>query len=172
MFENNVTEVDLTELNRQIAIAEAINKDKYTDETWKAVEEALADAIEARKATIQAVVDKAANALAKAIEALELKAPEFVDGHGNAEVVKDDKIVGSYVDHANKTIFIDTQISGITVAEIKTVLKFYANNADAIELTIGEGLTDTDLVKNGTKLLQKQQTKAQKLQTLRTQLLF
>ena len=155
LFENNVTEVDLTELNRQIAIAEAINKDKYTDETWKAVEETLADAIEARKATIQAVVDKAANALAKAIEALELKAPEFVDGHGNAEVVKDDKIVGSYVDHANKTIFIDTQISGITVAEIKTVLKFYANNADAIELTIGEGLTDTDLVKNGTKVTAK-----------------
>jgi len=65
--------VNYDELNRQISIAEKLNKDDYTEDSWKALDKALKDAIEARKATAQPAVDAAAKALEDAIAALEKK---------------------------------------------------------------------------------------------------
>lgn len=62
--------IDYTELNKQIAIAEGLKESDYTAESWAAMQEKLAEAIEARKSDKQEVVDKAAQALADAIAAL------------------------------------------------------------------------------------------------------
>ena len=71
-------EVDYTELNKQIGIAEGLKEDEYTADSWAKMEAALADAIAARESKDQAVVDAAAEALKNAIAALEKKpvAPE------------------------------------------------------------------------------------------------
>lgn len=63
-------EIDYTELNDQIKIALDLNPDDYTPESWSKVEEALAAAIAARDSQVQSEVDKAAAALAAAIEGL------------------------------------------------------------------------------------------------------
>ena len=64
---------DKTALNEQIAIALALNADRYTAETWANVEAALAaaQAVAADDAATQEAVDAAAEALAAAIAALE-----------------------------------------------------------------------------------------------------
>lgn len=62
--------VDYTELNRQIAIAEGLQKQDHTLETWSAFESALSSAISARGSKSQSVVDNAAAALKNAISAL------------------------------------------------------------------------------------------------------
>ncbi len=62
--------VDYTELNKQIAIAEKLDKSDYTDASWKALEDALKAAVEAKNSNSQATVDAAAEALKKAIKAL------------------------------------------------------------------------------------------------------
>ena len=117
------------------------------------MKDVYAAAIEARKATTQAEVDAAAKALENAIKALKLKAPKFVDGHGKAEVLKNDKVAAAVVDYKNMLIKIDTDITGLTVAELKALLKLHADNADSIDIVIGDGtLKDTDLVPNGTKV--------------------
>lgn len=64
---------NVTELNRQIAIAQGLNKDDYTSASWLVLDKALADAINARTATTQEAVDAAAKALKDAIAALEKK---------------------------------------------------------------------------------------------------
>jgi len=66
-------EVDYTELNKQIGIAEGLKEDEYTADSWAKMEAALADAIAARESKDQAVVDAAAEALKNAIAALEKK---------------------------------------------------------------------------------------------------
>ena len=71
--------VDYTELNKQIAIAEGLDESKYTEESWKKLEDALKDAKEAKNSTSQDVVDKAAKDLADAIAALEKKPVVLVD---------------------------------------------------------------------------------------------
>ncbi|MBE6788372.1 MAG: hypothetical protein E7539_01770 [Ruminococcaceae bacterium] len=153
LFDTNVTELDLTELNAQIAIAEGLDKDDYTADSWAKVADALAKAIEARKATTQKAVDAAATALKDAIATLKLKAPVFVDGHGNAEVLKNDKIAGAVVNHDKNMITLDAHNDGITVAELKELLKLQALNADSIELVFGDGtLADSARVANGTKV--------------------
>ena len=65
-----VANLDLTELNNQISIAEALNKDEYTAESWAQLESALKAAIKARNAKTQNEVNKAADALREAIAAL------------------------------------------------------------------------------------------------------
>ena len=71
--------VDYTELNKQIAIAEGLDESKYTEESWKKLEDALKAAKEAKNSTSQDVVDKAAKDLADAIAALEKKPVVLVD---------------------------------------------------------------------------------------------
>ncbi len=79
--------------------------------------------------------------------------PEFVDKNGTPEVLASDKIAGSKVNYNNMTITIDGHISGITIGEFKQLLKLKANNADSIEIVIGDGtLSDSDLIVNGAKL--------------------
>ncbi len=63
-------EVDLTELNKQIGIAEALKQDEYTRDTWNDLMSALGVAKAAREANNQAAVDKAAQDLKQAIAAL------------------------------------------------------------------------------------------------------
>ncbi len=70
--------VNYDELNRQIAIAESLHKDSYTEASWNVLVDALEKAIKARNSTSQAEVDAAAKALKDAIAALELK-PGSVD---------------------------------------------------------------------------------------------
>ncbi len=65
--------INYDELNKQIAIAEQLNEEDYTADSWSALESALAAAVEAKNATAQPVVDAAAKALEDAIAALELK---------------------------------------------------------------------------------------------------
>ena len=151
LFEENTVVIDYTELNKQIEIAEALEENDYTEETWKVLADELAKAIEARKATTQAEVDAAAERLKNAIAALKLKAPVFVDGHGNPTFVESEKLAGSLVNVTDNMLVVDTQIAGLTVAEFKELLKLEANNADTIEVEF-EGLTNSDLVANGSKL--------------------
>ena len=69
----SVPSVDYTELNKQIEIAQGLNKDEYTADSWAKLEKALADAIAARESKVQQEVNDAAKALADAIAALEKK---------------------------------------------------------------------------------------------------
>ena len=61
---------DLEELNRQIGIAQGLNKDDYTAESWKVVADALEKAIKAKNATTQREVDTAVKALKNAVAGL------------------------------------------------------------------------------------------------------
>ena len=148
--------VNYDELKKQIAAAEALKKDDYTADSWAKLEKALADAKAALNATTQKAVDDAAAALKAAIEALEkkpLEAPKFVNGNGAAEILKSDKIAGNSVDYSKKNIILDAHNEGITVSELKAILKLYANNADKIDIVVGNGsLSDTSRVVNGTKV--------------------
>lgn len=65
-----VINLDLTELNKQIGIAEALNEGEYTADSWARLASALKVARNARKATTQSAVNKAADALKEAIAAL------------------------------------------------------------------------------------------------------
>lgn len=65
-----VTNLDKTELNRQIGIAEALIKTDYTSDSWAVLESALKTAREARYATTQREIDSAAKALKNAIAGL------------------------------------------------------------------------------------------------------
>lgn len=65
-----VANLDLTELNKQIGIAEALNESEYTADSWAQLESALKAAVKARKAKTQNDVNKAADALRDAIAAL------------------------------------------------------------------------------------------------------
>ncbi len=153
LVEKTPVVVDYTELNKQIGIAEALDESKYTETSWNALKTALAAAKEARNATTQAAVDTAAKALENAIKALKLKAPVFVNGHGKPTISSSDKIAATKIDTTNKLMIIDTQVAGITVSQLKKLIKFQAENADSIEIVIGDGtLSGSDLVANGTKV--------------------
>ncbi len=145
--------VDYTELNKQITTAQALDKNKYTKDSWDALEKALEKAIEARSATTQSAVDAATKELTDAIAALKLKAPVFVDGHGKPSITTGDKVVGTKIDLTNKLLIVDTQNAGLTVSQFKKLIKLQAENADVIDIVIGDGtLADSDLVANGTKM--------------------
>ena len=62
--------LDLTELNKQIAIAEDLKEADYTADSWNDLEKALSAAKKARKATKQSAVNTAADNLKDAIAAL------------------------------------------------------------------------------------------------------
>lgn len=62
--------VDYTELDRQIEIAEGLKADGYTEDSWNTLVSALAKAHDARSSSSQEVVDAAAQALADAIAGL------------------------------------------------------------------------------------------------------
>lgn len=62
-----VVNLDLTELNKQIAIAEALTQSDYTADSWAKLESALKAARNARYADTQSEVNKAASALREAI---------------------------------------------------------------------------------------------------------
>ena len=68
-------DVDASKLEAAIDKAEALKSDDYTDESWAAVEEALADAKAALYSTDQKFVDAATDALNAAMDAL-VKAEE------------------------------------------------------------------------------------------------
>ncbi len=78
--------VDLTALNKQIAIAEALNEKEYTAETWAKMKSALDAAKAARKESSQAAIDTAAKNLKNAIANL-LR----VDNEELAALIKDAK---------------------------------------------------------------------------------
>jgi len=148
-----VPAVDYTELLAQIEIAEGLNKDDYTAETWAALEEALEKAIAAKNATTQAEVNAAAKALKDAIAALKIKAPEFVDSIGGVTLENSDKIAAYLADPNKNMLHLDAYVNGITVDTLRSLLKFSALNADSIEIIIGDGtLVGDSLVANGTKV--------------------
>ncbi|MBQ4064791.1 MAG: FIVAR domain-containing protein [Clostridia bacterium] len=62
---------DYYELNRQIAIAEALVEEKYTPNSWSRMQKALTNAKNALNSKDQSVIDAAATALKDAIAALE-----------------------------------------------------------------------------------------------------
>lgn len=64
------TAVDYTELKKQIAIAESLDEDLYTSDSWEEMQEALTDAKAALKSNSQQTVNKAASELKIAIAAL------------------------------------------------------------------------------------------------------
>ncbi|MBE6636783.1 MAG: hypothetical protein E7618_03140 [Ruminococcaceae bacterium] len=66
---------DYYNLNRQIAIAEALIQASYTPESWSRLQTALTNAKNARSSKDQKVVDAAATALEQAIAALEAAKP-------------------------------------------------------------------------------------------------
>lgn len=71
--------IDYSELEAQIAVAEGLNKNDYTQETWTDVETALAEAKAAKNSDDQSVVNTAAKNLKNAIAALEKVTPAGVD---------------------------------------------------------------------------------------------
>ncbi len=66
----STVKLDLTELNKQIAAAEALVSGEYTATSWTNMQTALQAAIAARSAKTQAAADSAAKALKDAIAAL------------------------------------------------------------------------------------------------------
>ena len=62
--------IDYTELEKQIGVAEDLNKGDYTADSWTALEDALANAKNHLTSKNQTAVDKAASDLAAAIAAL------------------------------------------------------------------------------------------------------
>ena len=66
----NPNNLDITELNRQISIAQGLKEKDYTSDSWKAMKNALNAAINARNASTQNQVDTAAKNLKNAIAAL------------------------------------------------------------------------------------------------------
>ncbi|MBQ1182992.1 MAG: hypothetical protein IIX60_00940 [Clostridia bacterium] len=78
--------VNYDELNRQIAIAEGLKKDDYTEASWSVLENVLSKAIEARNSTSQSEVDAAAQTLKDAIASLEKK-PGKSPANGDNSVV-------------------------------------------------------------------------------------
>lgn len=79
--------------------------------------------------------------------------PEFVDGTGTPDLTFSDKLVGYQIDFDGNYIIIDTHASGITVDELKALINLYADNADYIDIALGDNLSGDSLVPNGTKLL-------------------
>ncbi|MBR6506795.1 MAG: dockerin type I repeat-containing protein [Clostridia bacterium] len=79
--------------------------------------------------------------------------PEFVDGTGTPDLTFSDKLVGYQIDFDGNYIIIDTHASGITVDELKALVNLYADNADYIDIALGDNLSGSSLVPNGTKLL-------------------
>ena len=69
--------VDLAELNKQIAAAEALKESDYTADSWAALAKALQAAKAALASSDQAVVDKAAADLSAAIAALQKAETEW-----------------------------------------------------------------------------------------------
>lgn len=139
LFETNLSPIDYTELNKQIGIAEGLNADDYTAESWANLEAALEDARAARESIKQDVVDAAAAALKTAIDALELKPvyedPFFVEGTGTP-VVSGDKVYGYKVLYDEMYIVIDADINGLTVEELEAYLKLEYRNSDSFSLTV------------------------------------
>lgn len=84
-------------------------------------------------------------------ENVALEPPKFVDGHGNPTFLESEKLAGSLANVTDNILVVDTQIAGLTVAEFKELLKLEAENADTIEVEF-EGLTNSDMVANGSKL--------------------
>ncbi len=68
--ESTDSKLDLTELNKQIGIANGLKSGEYTSDSWKNVKNALDAAVKARTAATQAEVDSAAKKLKDAIAAL------------------------------------------------------------------------------------------------------
>ena len=70
----SVSSLDFSVLDKLIADAESKDKDKYTEETWNNMMEALERARETRKnATTQEEINNSVDSLSKSIDALELK---------------------------------------------------------------------------------------------------
>ncbi len=67
----SAVKLDYSELKAQIEAAEALVEEDYTEESWKALQDALAAAKEALTARDQATIDAAAAALKAAIESME-----------------------------------------------------------------------------------------------------
>lgn len=72
---------DYTELNQAMKVAEGLQKEDYTEETWGALEEAMnkAKAVQGLDIRKQEEVDRAASQLKEAIDNLKLKEDETVD---------------------------------------------------------------------------------------------
>ena len=81
-----VANLDFTELNTQIGIAEALTESEYTADSWAQLDSALKAAIKARKAKTQNDINKAADALREAIAAL-----VKIDNSALAQLVADVK---------------------------------------------------------------------------------
>lgn len=79
--------------------------------------------------------------------------PEFVDGTGTPDLTFSDKLVGYQIDFDGNYIIIDTHANGITADELKALINLYADNADYIDIALGDNLSGDSLVPNGTKLL-------------------
>lgn len=62
--------IDYSELNKQISIAQGLDEDLYTDESWDVLAKALKDAKAKKTSESQSAVDAAAEALKNAIAAL------------------------------------------------------------------------------------------------------
>lgn len=97
--QGETTKVDYEELKKQISVAESLNKGDYTADSWKAVEDALANGKNLLTSKDQAAVNQAAADLAAAINALVkanysklesaiASANEYLDGNQIGELYK------------------------------------------------------------------------------------
>lgn len=110
------TKIDYTELNKQIEIAQGLDEDLYTDESWDALEKALKDAKAKRSSKSQSAVDAAAEALKNAIAAL---------------VEMDYSALAAAMDQANK-LAADNELAGLfkQLCEAMTEAKALLNSGD------------------------------------------
>ncbi len=134
-------ELDYTELNNKITEATGKTNIGYTDASWNALQDVLAEAIAlVDNAKDQDEIDAMVAKLDAAIKALTLKpvveTPEFVDGTGTPSIDASADILGKEIDTANKTILLDTGKDGITADELKAILNFNALYYDAMTIEI------------------------------------
>lgn len=146
-IEDNPSAVDKSALKEAIAIAEVVDRDKYTDDSLSAMDQALnaAEAVKANEDATQAEVDAAAKALNDAVKALKEK-PAGVDKSelqkaiSDAEAIDRDKYTEDSL-QALDTALITARFVNLFSSNQDRVDEVTQNLKDAIDALVEKEVT-------------------------------
>ncbi|RSX56995.1 endo-alpha-N-acetylgalactosaminidase family protein [Bifidobacterium samirii] len=122
---------DYAALDAVIAKADALVADAYTEETWQAMQTALADAkaVRADENANQSAIDKAAETLTKAIDALEKAEPKPDPEPGTVDKTKLEQAIAK-ADALKKADYTEASWNALTTALDKAKATLADENAD------------------------------------------